>query len=302
MSGAVKGILLAGGAGSRLHPITRVASKQLQPVYNKPMIYYPLTTLMLSGVREVLVITTPQDAPRFAALLGDGSQWGLRVAYTEQRQPRGIAEALILGEGFVGDDSVVLMLGDNLLYGRYDFLRQAVADNGAGATVFATQVSDPSAYGVVEFDATGRALSVEEKPLVPRSSWAIPGLYIYGPGAAARARQLQPSERGELEITDLNRAYLRDGLLRAVPMGRGVAWFDTGTPEALLEASNFVHALESRQGLSIGCPEEVALRVGAIDLAGLRRCIEPMPPCPYRAYLETLLQEMSPGRGQTPLI
>jgi len=287
-----KGILLAGGGGSRLHPLTRVASKQLQPIYNKPMIYYPLTTLMLVGVREILIITTPTERPRFEALLGDGASWGLSLTYSTQAQPNGIAEALLVGEDFIGDDSVLLMLGDNVLYGPYDPLRHALASHDGGATIFGYQVRDPRAYGVVELDGQGRPVSIEEKPAEPRSSWAVPGFYLYGPSVAERARRLQPSARGELEITDLHRGYLHDGRLTVVPLGRGMAWFDTGTAEALLDAANFVRALEERQGLSIGCPEEAAYRAGLIDLEGLEASFADLPACGYREYLERLVAEL----------
>jgi glucose-1-phosphate thymidylyltransferase len=298
MAANVKGILLAGGRGTRLYPLTAIVSKQLQPIYNKPMIYYPLTTLIVAGIREVLLITTPEDAPRFQALLGDGSRWGIEIAYVEQAEPRGIAEALLLGAAFVGDASVVLMLGDNLFYGRLDFLREAIASNGEGASIFAYKVADPGAYGVVEFDAQHRVLSLEEKPAAPRSSFAVPGVYIYGPGVAARAATLRPSARGELEITDLNRIYLQEGKLRARAMGRGIAWLDTGTHDALLQASQFVHALETRQGLVIGCPEEAATRMGFLSAEGLRRCLQGMPAGPYRAYLEGVAEEFEePTRG-----
>lgn len=288
----IRGILLAGGAGTRLYPMTSVASKQLQPIYNKPMVYYPLTTLMLAGVRELLLISTPQDVPRFQDLLGDGSQWGLRIEYAVQTAPRGIAEALIIGEEFIGDAPSMLILGDNLIYGRLDFLRKAVADNADGATVFAYPVSDPERYGVVEFDAaTGLVKSLEEKPAKPKSHWAVPGIYIYGPGVGARARALAPSARGELEITDLNRTYLTEGSLRAQRMGRGIAWLDTGTPESLLQASNFVHALESRQGLFIGSPEEVAFRQGFLTADALQDTLSNLPNSPYRDYLTRLTTE-----------
>ncbi len=290
-----KGILLAGGGGTRLHPLTRVASKQLQPIYNKPMIYYPLTTLMLVGVRDILVITTPQDRPRFEQLLGDGRRWGISLSYATQAQPNGIAEALLIGTDFVGDDHVLLMLGDNVLYGDYAFLRRALAEHDGGATIFGYQVRDPRAYGVVELDRDGRPLSIEEKPAQPRSSWAVPGVYLYGPGAAERAAQLTPSGRGELEITDLHRGYLRDGRLRVDPVGRGIAWFDTGKPESLLEAGNFVRALEERQGLSIGCPEEAAYRAGLLDVDGLEASFADLPACGYRAYLERLVAELRRG-------
>ena len=291
-SGQLKGILLAGGKGTRLYPMTNVASKQLQPIYNKPMIYYPLTTLLLSGIREVLLISSPEDTPRFEQLLGDGRRWGIRLAYQVQEAPRGIAEALVLGESFIGDDSVFLMLGDNLIYGRLDFLRAAIEQNGDGATIFAYHVRNPEAYGVVEFTPGGPVRTLEEKPLKPRSNWAVPGLYIYGPGAAARAKTLQPSPRGELEITDLNRVYLNEGKLRAIPMGRGTAWLDTGTPENLLEASNFVHSIEARQGLFVGSPEEAAFRMGFLDKAGLLACADLAPKgSDYHSWLTRIAQE-----------
>ena len=287
-----KGILLAGGRGTRLHPLTLVASKQLQPIYNKPMIYYPLTTLLVAGVRDILIISSPEDLPRFESLLGDGSAWGIRLSYAMQQEPRGIAEALIIGADFVGDDSVFLMLGDNLIYGRFDFLREAIATNSDGATVFAYRVADPEAYGVVEFDQDFKALSLEEKPAHPRSDWAVPGLYLYGPGAATMACQVTPSARGELEITTLNRMYLEQGRLRAVPMGRGIAWLDTGSPKNLLDAANFVHSLETRQGLFVGSPEEAAYRMGYLSLDGLRACVAATPPSDYRTFLQRVTDEV----------
>jgi len=296
VSSSTRGILLAGGSGSRLYPLTTIVSKQLQPIYNKPVIYYPLTTLLVAGIRDILIITAPEERPRFEALLGDGRRWGISLSYAVQPEPNGIAQALVIGERFIGDSPVVLMLGDNLIYGRLDFLRAAMSANREGATVFAYQVSDPSAYGVVEFDEQYRVLSLEEKPARPRSSWAVPGMYVYGPGVAERARRLQPSARGELEITDLNRQYLREGLLVARRMGRGIAWFDTGTPEELLGAANFVHSVETRQGLAIGCPEEAALRMGYIDLEGFRRCVATMPNSPYRDYVAGLAEQVAEGR------
>ena len=291
-----KGIILAGGKGTRLYPVTNVASKQLQPIYNKPMIYYPLTTLLLSGVRELLIISSPDDTPRFADLLGDGKHWGIRIEYAVQDEPRGIAEALVIGEQFIGDDSVILMLGDNLIWGRLDFLRQGIANNGDGATIFGYQVSDPRAFGVMEFDADYNVLTLEEKPAKPRSNWGVPGLYVYGEGVAARARALSPSGRGELEITDLNRSYLRDGRLRGVPMGRGIAWLDTGTPDNLLDAAAFVHGVEARTGYLIGSPEEAAFRRGYIDLDGLRELVEAMPEhSDYRVALQRVVDETAAG-------
>jgi glucose-1-phosphate thymidylyltransferase len=286
-----KGILLAGGRGTRLYPMTSIVSKQLQPIYNKPMVYYPLTTLIVAGIREVLIISTPEDIPRFRQLLGDGSAWGMRLEYAVQSEPKGIAEALVIAEPFVGDARSMLMLGDNLIYGRLDFLRAAMATTDESATVFAYQVSNPSEYGVVEFDADFSVLSIEEKPKQPRSNWAVPGIYLYPPDAAARARALKPSPRGELEITDLNRAYLSEGRLRAQPMGRGIAWLDTGTPENLLSASSFVAAIEQRQGLLVGSPEEAAYRAGFLSAEGFRRAVESLPSSNYRSTLERVLHE-----------
>jgi glucose-1-phosphate thymidylyltransferase len=290
----IKGVLLAGGSGTRLYPLTAIVSKQLQPIYDKPMIYYSLTSLILAGVRAILIITSPDDSRHFQKLLGDGSQWGLRIEYAVQARPRGIAEALVIGDAFIGDSACFLMLGDNLVYGRLDFLRTAIAELGEDATIFAYEVADPSASGVVEFDARGRAISLEEKPAAPRSPWAVPGLYLYPRGAAARARRLVPSPRGELEITDLNRAYLADGRLRVVPMGRGIAWLDTGTAKGLLDAGNFVETLQARQGLLIGSPDEAAMRAGFISPAQLARRLTTLPDCPYRSQLARVVREPSP--------
>lgn len=284
-----RGILLAGGRGTRLYPLTMTSSKQLAAVYNKPMVYYPLSTLMMAGVREVLVISTPEDLPRFSALLGDGSRLGITIQYAEQAAPRGIAEALLIGEEFLGNQPSILMLGDNLLYGRLDFLRDALRTQSDDAAVFGYQVSNPSEYGVIEFDSSGRAIGLEEKPQNPRSNWAVPGLYVYPPNVAEVARGIDPSDRGELEITELNRQFLERGKLQVVPMGRGIAWFDTGTPRALLEAANFIEAIERRQGLIIGSPEEVAYRMGYIDRHELAACTAVMPQSEYRAYLESLV-------------
>ena len=286
-----KGILLAGGRGTRLYPMTSIVSKQLQPIYNKPMVYYPLTTLIVAGIREVLIISTPEDIPRFQQLLGDGSAWGMRLEYAVQSEPKGIAEALVIAAPFVGEARSMLMLGDNLIYGRLDFLREAMGHTDESATVFAYQVSNPSEYGVVEFDADFSVLSIEEKPKQPRSNWAVPGIYLYPPDAAARARALKPSPRGELEITDLNRAYLAEGRLRAQPMGRGIAWLDTGTPENLLSASSFVAAIEQRQGLLVGSPEEAAYRAGFLTVDGFRRAVEALPASNYRSILERVVHE-----------
>ncbi len=293
----IKGILLAGGRGTRLYPMTAAGSKQLLPVYDKPMIYYPLTTLMLAGIRDILVISTPEDTPRFEEVLGDGAQWGISLSYVVQPEPRGIAEALTLGAEFVGEHPVFLMLGDNVVYGNLDRVRagvQRVVEGDVDACVFGYPVADPSRYGVVEFDASGAAISLEEKPRRPRSKWAVPGLYVYARGVAARAAELTPSTRGELEITELNRGYLERGQLVVVPLGRGFAWFDTGTPEGLLDAANFVHAVESRQGLVIGSPEEAAVRMGTITPAQLDVLAKTLPQGPYRDYLVALAPE-EPG-------
>ena len=281
----MKGIVLAGGAGTRLYPLTRVASKQLQPIYDKPMIYYPLSTLMLGGIREVLLISTPVDVPRFQELLGDGRQWGMNIEYCVQDEPRGIAEALILGESFVGNDDVTLILGDNVFYGNLRIL-EIVESFSTGALVFGYYVNDPERYGVVDFDADGNVLSIEEKPSTPRTNYAVPGLYLYDSTAAARARALKPSPRGELEITDLNLAYLSDSELRVQLLGRGLAWLDTGTHASLLEAAAFIGAIQTRQGLKIACLEEIAYIRGFIDQAELNAVVDSMPNGPYREYLE----------------
>lgn len=291
-----KGIVLAGGSGTRLYPMTAVLSKQLQPVYDKPMVYYPLATLMLAGIRQVLVISTPHDTPALERLLGDGSQWGIELHYAIQPLPRGIAEAFTIGSDFIGSDQVCLILGDNLFYGKLDFLRRALATND-GATIFAYRVQDPERYGVVEFAPDGRVLSIEEKPRSPRSSYAIPGLYVFTPEVVEMAEMLRPSARGELEITDLQRLYLERGRLRAEMIGRGVAWLDTGTPEALLEASHFIHAIEKRQGLKIACLEEIALYEGFITREQLLRHIERLPNCSYRDYCLRIAEEATMHAG-----
>jgi glucose-1-phosphate thymidylyltransferase len=286
----MKGIVLAGGAGTRLHPLTQVASKQLQPVYDKPMIYYPLATLMLAGIRELLLISTPSDVPRFQALLGDGSIWGISIEYAVQPEPKGIAQAFLVGERFCAGDSVALILGDNIFYGRMR-LDEIVREFKTGAVIFGYPVRDPQRYGVVEFDESGKVVSLVEKPKQPRSNLAVPGIYLYDATVVERTKKLRPSPRGELEITDLNRAYLEEGALRALRLGRGIAWLDTGTHESLLEAANFIATIEQRQGLKIACVEEIAFRQGFLDAAGLERCLACMPASPYRDYCAALLQE-----------
>jgi glucose-1-phosphate thymidylyltransferase len=283
----MKGIILAGGVGSRLYPMSQVITKQLLAVYDKPMIYYPICTLMLGGVKDILIISTPEDCPRFKGLLKDGSQWGIRLSYKIQEKPEGIAQAFIIGADFIDDDKVALILGDNLFYGYYDFLRKALGRN-EGATVFGYYVSDPVRYGVVEFDKDGHVLGIEEKPKNPKSNFAVTGLYIYDNKVVEIAQKLKPSARGELEITDVNLEYLGMAALHVEIIGRGFAWLDTGTPGSLLDAADFIATLEKRQGLKFGCPEEVALRMGFIDGNQFADLIESMPNCHYRDYLKKI--------------
>ena len=288
--GITKGIILAGGAGSRLFPLTLVASKQLQPVYDKPMIYYPLATLMTAGIRDILLISTPHDTPRFQALLGDGSRWGIKLTYKVQPEPKGIAQAFLVGEEFIDRQPVALILGDNIFYGKMH-LDRIVEDFQTGARIFGYQVNDPERYGVVEFNGDGRVLSIEEKPKQPRSHYAVPGLYLYDGAVVDVAKSIAPSPRGELEITDVNLEYLRRGALTVERLGRGIAWLDTGTHKSLLEASIFIETIESRQGLKIACLEEIALRRGFIDCARMRQVIDMTPVSSYRDYLQRVYHE-----------
>jgi glucose-1-phosphate thymidylyltransferase len=286
----MKGIILAGGAGSRLYPLTLVASKQLQPVYDKPMVYFPLTTLIEGGIRELCLISTPHDLPRFRQLLGDGSRFGVSIDYREQPKPAGIAQAFIIAESFIGDSKVALILGDNIFYGGDSFYN-VFKEFKSGATIFGYHVNDPERYGVVEFDKKGRAISIEEKPKQPRSSYAVPGLYLYDNNVVEIARELKPSPRGELEITDVNMEYMRLGALRVQRLSRGFAWLDAGTSSSLHSASAYVQTIETRVGIKIGCPEEAAFRNGFVSLAQLEKIIATMPNCEYHAYLSEVVAE-----------
>lgn len=286
-----KGIILAGGAGSRLDPLTRIACKQLLPVYDKPMIYYPFSVMMLGGMREILIISTPKDLPMFRQLFGDGKSLGMNIEYAEQAKPDGIAQAFLLGEKFLAGEGATLVLGDNIFHGNLDFFRRSLKQE-KGATIFACPVRDPERYGIVEFDANGKAISIEEKPAQPRTNYAVPGLYVYDKQIVEICRNLKPSARGELEITDVNREYLKRGELAVEALGRGVAWLDTGTPESLLEASNYIATLEHRQGVKVACIEEIAYYMGFIEYDGIQALARQLPKNSYRDYLENLPETM----------
>ena len=290
MAGIKKGIVLAGGAGSRLYPLTLVASKQLQPVYDKPMIYYPLSTLMMAGIRDILIISTPQDTPRFEALLGDGSRWGIKLSYCVQAEPKGIAQAFLVGEEFIDSQPVALILGDNIFYGKME-LDRVVSEFANGAKVFGYPVTDPERYGVVAFDKQGNVLSLEEKPAKPKSHYAVPGLYLYDDKVVEITKAMEPSARGELEITDVILEYMKRGELQVEKLGRGIAWLDTGTHNSLLEASHFIGTLEERQGLKIACLEEISYRHGFVDRQHMLQVIEDTPKSSYREYLEMVVRE-----------
>lgn len=288
----MKGIILAGGSGSRLNPLTKVISKQLIPVYDKPMIYYPLSTLMLAGIRDILIISTPQDLPKFRELFGDGKEVGLKFSYKEQPKPEGIAQAFIIGEEFIGEDSVCLILGDNIFYGHsFSTTLQKMVNLKNGAYIFGYWVSDPQRYGIMEFNEVNKVISIEEKPKIPKSNYAVPGLYFYDNEVVDIAKNLKPSSRGELEITDVNLAYLKKGNLKVELLGRGYAWLDTGTPDSLLDASNYIATMERRQGLKIGCIEEVAFRMGYIDSKQFEKIIDQSPENEYKKYLKIILKE-----------
>lgn len=286
---SAKGIILAGGKGTRLYPMTSIISKQLQPVYDKPMIYYPLATLMLAGIQDILLISTPEDIPRFEALLGDGSRWGISISYCVQERPEGLPQAYLLGESFIDGNQSALILGDNLFYGKLDFFRKGL-ENTDGGTIFAYRVENPSAYGVVEFDSDYKVVSIEEKPQKPKSNFAIPGLYIFDSDVCELAKSLKPSARGELEITDVHKHYLNQNKLNVVQIGRGIAWLDTGTPENLIEAGTFIMAIEKRQGTKIACLEEIALMQGFISKSEFLNTVDALPNCDYKNYCIKILE------------